>query len=313
MSYPDWKIPRRIMLCYTAFSDPTPLAELERAHAYWEQHGKSDQTSLWRYKTAEVAPELPPSVLCKWVDNIAPAFDLARRCAGCNRPEHLPSREAARLGRRKRTGTFRSPYMRFESGLIDSKPMYCASCCGRIEAELMEKAQHAQQQRESQAEQRRTQQEQQREMAVDTVMQLGSVDRAAAVAYLDAAKWVIETAVGSAMVDRATGRPPLGQLLTSAWYFATPEVPGLYVLVAGPDGNMPTDPDNGWLSFTIGKHKQAVPLGGVRLRGRAGLNDWCEQHVGHHVSLPISDAVRDVAIRLLRRYGTTASTDDDFD
>lgn len=90
---------------------------------------------------------------------------------------------------------------------------------------------------------------------------------------------------------------------------ADPSVEVPYVPAPGPDGVMPTDPEHGWLSFTVGKHKQAAPLDGVRLRGRAGLNEWYEQHVGRHVSLPTFDAVRDIAIRLLRHHGRATTND----
>jgi hypothetical protein len=290
---------------------PHPLAELERAHAYWEPHGQPDQPSPWRYKTTEIAPGLSPNALWKWVDTVAPAYDLMRRCASCNRPEHLPSREAARLGPRKHAATFKSTYVHFGVSSVEAKLLYCHVCSARIGAELEERAERAQQTRQHQVGQQRTQQQQQRETAIDTVMQLGGEDRAGAVAYLDTAKRVTETAVGSAVMDRANGRPRPGQPLTSAWYFATLEAPGLFVLVAGSGGTMPTAPEHSWLSFTICEHKQASPLAEVRLCGRAGLNEWHEQHVGCHASLPTSDAVREVAIQLLRRHCKTAVTEND--
>jgi hypothetical protein len=115
--------------------------------------------------------------------------------------------------------------------------------------------------------QQRTQRQQQREFAIDTVMRLGGEHRAGAVAYLDAAKWVTETAVGSAVMNRSDGRLSPEQPLTSARYFATLGAPGLFVLVAGSGGTMPIAPEHSWLSFTICEHKQASLLAEVRLCG----------------------------------------------
>lgn len=92
------------------------------------------------------------------------------------------------------------------------------------------------------------------------------------------------------------------------WHITEPDAPGLFALVYEENSKMfPATPESDVLMFVTYKGHVDRPIGGTKIAGRPGLNDWYRANIGHSPDedngqpLPIMDLIGDVAAHLLLR------------
>jgi hypothetical protein len=94
-----------------------------------------------------------------------------------------------------------------------------------------------------------------------------------------------------------------------AWRATEPDAPGLFAIIADEAGTaIPLAPETDDMIIAIFDEDLPETLGSIEIDGRAGLNRWYLQQVGHIPDkesaepVPIMELIQNVASHLMLRY-----------